>query len=554
MRGLVLLAVATGCSQASPPQSAQPRALLTSLTASVELQPNGLPGPEASAWVAEGPSGLSAVPTQISLDAKVNGAPLPPGKLDRLHDGLRYSGTGKGYRFDLECREAGTFVFELKVVSNREPQVDWEVALPPGWRTQREITRHASGPQHTLSTRIRITSPMDPPAWQVRIPRIKLVGPKEDQARLDDLARQLGGDRSVEMCGLAPFGSSNAKYTGRVFWDADVWLLPALALTHPARARAIPAFRIRTFPAASAAFQRKYAGQGDGIIVAWETGPDGRELCTGPGIHAAHVTGSAAWGMDYASRLGLVEADAAKRFLRAACFYYLNRATVNSSTVNVEQTLSPDEYAMTPSDTYTNLVAQRFFLLDRPHIPMSGDRVLNFEGDQDQKLQQHALLLGLWPLEHPALLARASQILAHEKGRTIANGPAMSLSMEALLEARYAKPGEALDTWRRAIDRYSHGPARSFGETPRQANGTFLTGVAGCWSAVLYGFAGIHVGPSPVEGAVWKRRLKSGSWLSAQPHFPPEWKSLSVTLYVDGEPVELVLTHDGPAKKGSDSR
>ncbi len=34
---------------------------------------------------------------------------------------------------------------------------------------------------------------------------------------------------------ISPFGLSNQMYNGHVFWDADIWVFPALALLDPAK-------------------------------------------------------------------------------------------------------------------------------------------------------------------------------------------------------------------------------------------------------------------------------------------------------------------------------
>ena len=45
-------------------------------------------------------------------------------------------------------------------------------------------------------------------------------------------------------------GLSGAAYRGHVFWDSDVFVLPFLAATHPAAARAMLEYRVRRLPAA----------------------------------------------------------------------------------------------------------------------------------------------------------------------------------------------------------------------------------------------------------------------------------------------------------------
>jgi trehalose/maltose hydrolase-like predicted phosphorylase len=56
-------------------------------------------------------------------------------------------------------------------------------------------------------------------------------------------------------------GLTGPGYRGHVFWDSDVFVLPFLAATHPAAARAMLEYRVRRLPAArEAAAERGCAG------------------------------------------------------------------------------------------------------------------------------------------------------------------------------------------------------------------------------------------------------------------------------------------------------
>ena len=49
---------------------------------------------------------------------------------------------------------------------------------------------------------------------------------------------------------VGPRGLTGSGYSGHVFWDADAFVLPFLAATHPASARAMLEYRLRRLPAA----------------------------------------------------------------------------------------------------------------------------------------------------------------------------------------------------------------------------------------------------------------------------------------------------------------
>ena len=86
----------------------------------------------------------------------------------------------------------------------------------------------------------------------------------------DRLARPIGGEAAVGARGLSGRG-----YRGHVFWDSDVFVLPFLAATHPAAARAILEYRVRRLPAAQAA--ARAAGRA-GARFAWESAASGEDV------------------------------------------------------------------------------------------------------------------------------------------------------------------------------------------------------------------------------------------------------------------------------------
>ena len=66
-------------------------------------------------------------------------------------------------------------------------------------------------------------------------------------------------------CALTP------GYANHVFWDSDTWIMPALLLLHPERARPLVAFRARTLEAAR---QRAREHGVEGAMFPWESDPE----------------------------------------------------------------------------------------------------------------------------------------------------------------------------------------------------------------------------------------------------------------------------------------
>lgn len=70
-------------------------------------------------------------------------------------------------------------------------------------------------------------------------------------------------------------GVTGTGYRGHVFWDADTFVLPFLAATHPAAARAMLEYRVRRLPAALDA--ARAAGRA-GARFPWESARSGRDV------------------------------------------------------------------------------------------------------------------------------------------------------------------------------------------------------------------------------------------------------------------------------------
>jgi hypothetical protein len=80
---------------------------------------------------------------------------------------------------------------------------------------------------------------------------IVIDGPVEDQQAIRSWLFYLrSAIQPDSKMAISPLGLSNDTYFGHVFWDADVWVFPALAFVDPEAARAIPNYRLERLAAA----------------------------------------------------------------------------------------------------------------------------------------------------------------------------------------------------------------------------------------------------------------------------------------------------------------
>jgi trehalose/maltose hydrolase-like predicted phosphorylase len=374
--------------------------------------------------------------------------------------------------------------------------------------------------------------------WQTDI---VIEGPADDQAAVRRhlyYLRVFGPAADGRMPGV--FGTGSQKYNGHIFWDHDVWIFPALMWFDPTAAVVIPRYRI----AGLAAAERNTIRRGEqGARYPWEGNPAGTEATAGDNVRQWHVNGAVALGLRWASQAGLVPAADAERVRDAIAKNARSVAMIDGGLVGLEEVYGPDEYHLVDNDLYTNALAADLLGL-APRIPRDGDgRLLAFEGDARQNYQQANAILAAWPLQDEAFENQAVEMVGLFGPGVTANGPAMTKSVEALLLARFGSSQEAYERWRRSFEDYERGSLRLFCETPQSKDGPFLTGVAGCLNAVLYGFVGLRLDDEPWPDAAWKRQLASGAWVSIRPNLPPTWQKVTLTkVWFDGVPYRVEAT------------
>ena len=424
--------------------------------------------------------------------------------------------------------------------------LDVPAAQEDGFRTFRPVGS-ASG------------APIPRPRVSIRI--------ESDDPRDDLVARSLTADLVNAVHprlrrSIAPMGLTSEIYFGHVFWDADVWVFPALALLAPEAAAEIPKYRLRTLPQARQNYARwrtegratargklgtvNYAdSDGRGAKFAWESSETGRETVPGPSRFEDHISGSVAWSVGMASDLGLVEEDRAEELRRDVAQFYGMRWEYHGKGLEIRDTVSPDEHHTGDNDLYTNLVAQ--YATGREfYLPRDGRSFLTYDGDRGKGYKQAAALLAVYPLQYPPAEKEAGVMLDRFAPGVIPNGPAMTDAIHAIVAARIGRADEGLRYWRRSWEGFYDLDRGMFSERRRGTRREyFTTGAAGTLQAVLYGFVGLRVDRAGGVGSLVSK-LRNGKELRCSPHLPKGWRSVAISgLSVMGKRYDLTAYGDG---------
>ena len=172
---------------------------------------------------------------------------------------------------------------------------------------------------------------------------------------------------------LGARGLSGDGYNGHVFWDSDVFVVPFLAATCPAAARAMLEYRIRRLDAAlaharelgrdGARFPWESASSGAEITPKMVTGPRGEKVVVRTGEMEEHIVADIAWAAcryaDWSDDQAFASGPL-PRLLVETARYWASRIEYDADgSVHIRHVIGPDEYHDDVDDNaFTNVIAR----------------------------------------------------------------------------------------------------------------------------------------------------------------------------------------------------
>lgn len=386
---------------------------------------------------------------------------------------------------------------------------------------------------------------------------IEIDGPLEDQQAVRSFMFYLqsaihpGGKKSI-----SPFALSDQQYNGHVFWDADIWVFPALAFIRPDAAAEIARYRLAMVP------QAKRNEPTGGLRFPWESSVTGKETAPGMSREELHITGSALFALKQARALDLIspsEYRANGDLIKLGAQMYLGRAVKTARGLELQKVMSPDESHIGDNDLYTNLLAQwladggKFNMSakgDRFALPKDGQSFLTYDEDRLRGYKQAAAVLSIYPLQYPPAESQAKVMMERFESKVIQNGPAMTDAVHAVIHARTGDTEKAYVAWKKAWEPFTRHPLMLFSEKRRANKTYFTTGSGGALQSVLFGFLGFRIdwamGPQAKQtqntyGYVFP--LAEGAQLRIRPSLPKAWKKVTFrNFWLNGKQMVLTAT------------
>ncbi|MGI4739189.1 MAG: glycoside hydrolase family 65 protein [Janthinobacterium lividum] len=340
----------------------------------------------------------------------------------------------------------------------------------------------------------------------------------------------------------SPMGLSGLGYNGHVFWDADLWMFPALLVLHPDIAKSLVEYRFRRLDLAR---RNAFAHGYQGAMYPWESADSGVEetpvwALSGPFEH--HITADvalAAWQYYSVTQDRAWLREKGWPILQATADFWASRVERNGpGHYDIKNVVAADEWAENvDNNAFTNAAAQVNLrnataaakLLGLPANPdwLHVAQNIPILTMPDGVTQEHATYHGegikqgdvnllAFPLNVITTPAQVRKDLDYYSSRVPNEGtPAMTQAIFALLYSRLGDGSKAQHFFQDAYLPNLLPPFRVIAETKGGTNPYFATGAGGVLQAVLMGFGGLDITPT---GIVQRKTT-----------LPTGWKSVKIT-------------------------
>src|SRR5438309_794911 len=337
-------------------------------------------------------------------------------------------------------------------------------------------------------------------------------------------------------------GLSWLGYNGHVFWDAELWMYPALLVMHPELAKSMIEYRVQRLDAAK---RNAFANGYKGAMFPWESAESGVEetpvwALSGPFEH--HITADvaiAAWNYFAVTQDKQWLREKGWPILSATADFWSSRVERNGpghyeirNVVAADKSAeNVDNNAFTNAAAKTNLqlavqAANILCLTANPDWTEVANNIHIIQLDNGvtkehaayhgEGIKQADVNLLAYPLHQVNDPAQIKKDLEYYETRVPDEGtPAMTQAVFALLYARLGNATKAAQWFREAYEPNLLSPFRVIAETKGGTNPYFATGAGGILQAVIMGFGGLEITPTGIK------QIKSV--------LPQGWKSLTVT-------------------------
>ena len=339
----------------------------------------------------------------------------------------------------------------------------------------------------------------------------------------------------------SPMGLSGLGYNGHVFWDAELWMFPAMLVLHPEMAKSMVEYRYERLPQAR---HNAFAHGFKGAMYPWESAGTGNEetpvwALSGPFEH--HITADvaiAAWNYFAVTQDTTWLRERGFPVIKACADFWVSRVEKNGpGKYDIKNVVAADEFAENvDNNAFTNAAAKanlRYALMaanilhekaglewddverNIPILKLENGVTSEHAAYHGEKIKQADVNLLSYPLKEVTDPAQIKKDLEYYESRIGEGSPAMTHAIFAVLYSRLGNSGKAWDAFKEAHLPNKKNPFGVLSESAGGTNPYFATGAGGFLQSLLFGFGGLEITPSGIT------QIKST--------LPPGWKSLTLT-------------------------
>jgi trehalose/maltose hydrolase-like predicted phosphorylase len=340
----------------------------------------------------------------------------------------------------------------------------------------------------------------------------------------------------------SPMGLSGLGYNGHVFWDAELWMYPALLVLHPELAKSMVEYRFQKLEAAK---RNAFANGFKGAMFPWESAETGVEetpvwALSGPFEH--HITADvaiAAWNYYAVTQDKQWLREKGYPILSATADFWASRVERNGpDNYDIKNVVAADEWAENvDNNAFTNAAAKanlQFATMaanilgiipnpdwinvanNIPILKLDNGVTQEHAAYRGEGIKQADVNLLAYPLKEITDAKQIQKDLEYYETRVPNEGtPAMTQAVFTLLYARLGNADKAYHWFKDAYEPNLNAPFRVIAETKGGTNPYFATGAGGILQSVLMGFGGLDITPKGIT------QIKSV--------LPSGWKSLTLT-------------------------
>jgi trehalose/maltose hydrolase-like predicted phosphorylase len=372
---------------------------------------------------------------------------------------------------------------------------------------------------------------------------IKIEGDEQSQQDVHSMLYHLYSFvREGTALSPSPMGLSGLGYNGHVFWDAELWMYPALLVMHPELAKSMMEYRFQKLDAAKRnAFSKGFKG----AMFPWESAETGAEetpvwALSGPFEH--HITADvaiAAWNYYLVTQDKQWLLEKGWPILKETANFWASRVERNGpGKYDIKNVVAADEWAENvDNNAFTNAAAKanlKFATEAAKILHLAADPdwmevannipILKMENGVTKEhaayngavIKQADVNLLAYPLKEITNTDQIKKDLAYYETRVPNEGtPAMTQAVFTTLYARLGDGEKAYHWFKDAYIPNLNPPFRVIAETKGGTNPYFATGAGGILQGIIMGFVGIDITSTGLQ------QVKSA--------LPKNWKSITIT-------------------------